>query len=124
MFYTVADIEKMNVPNVPALFEACALRDERPTIEIEPGFLHHAVDDIAEIISREKVGDSFRFRFRVNEKFAYFIAEKGSVCLDGTSFTVNEVNACEFDINIIPHTMLVTTWQHRKIGDKVNLVTY
>ncbi len=79
------------------------------------------VDDVAEIVGLETVGESQRFRFRVMEKFSRFIAQKGSVCLDGTSFTVNDVSDCEFDINIIPHTLAVTTWGHKKIGDMVNL---
>ncbi len=79
------------------------------------------VDDLAEIIAVETVGDSQRFRFRVANEFARYIAQKGSVCLDGTSFTVNDVAGCEFDINIIPHTLAVTTWGNRQIGDNVNL---
>ncbi len=79
------------------------------------------VDDVAEIIGLETVGESQRFRFQVMEEFSRFIAQKGSVCLDGTSFTVNDVSDCEFDINIIPHTLAVTTWGHKKIGDRVNL---
>jgi len=79
------------------------------------------VDDVAEIIGLETVGESQRFRFRVAEEFSRLIAQKGSVCLEGTSFTVNDVSDCEFDINIIAHTLAVTTWGHKKIGDKVNL---
>jgi len=79
------------------------------------------VDGLAEILSLQGVGDSQCFRLSVGEKFARFIASKGSVCLDGTSFTVNAVDNCEFDINIIPHTLQVTTWGDKRIGDKVNL---
>ncbi len=79
------------------------------------------VDDVAEIVGLETAGESQRFRFRIKEEFFRFIAQKGSVCLDGTSFTVNDVSSCEFDINIIPHTLAVTTWGHKKIGDMVNL---
>jgi len=79
------------------------------------------VDDVAEIIGLETVGESQRFRFQVAEEFSRLIAQKGSVCLDGTSFTVNDVSDCEFDINIIPHTLAVTTWGDKKIGDTVNL---
>ncbi len=79
------------------------------------------VDDLAEIIAVDNVGESQRFRFGVSKNFARFIAQKGSVCLDGTSFTVNDVADHEFDINIIPHTLQVTTWGDRQVGDKVNL---
>jgi riboflavin synthase len=52
---------------------------------------------------------------------ARFIAPKGSVALDGTSLTVNEVEGAEFGVNIIPHTKEVTTWGALKAGDRVNL---
>jgi len=79
------------------------------------------VDDVAEIVGLEGAGDSQRFRLSVDKTFARYIAQKGSVCLDGTSFTVNDVSASEFDINIIPHTLAETTWGAKAIGDKVNL---
>ncbi len=79
------------------------------------------VDGLAEILSVHSMGDSQCFRFRVGKEFARFIAPKGSVCLDGTSFTVNDVATHEFEINIIPHTLQVTTWGDKRIGDKVNL---
>ena len=50
-----------------------------------------------------------------------FIAEKGSVCLDGTSLTVNTVEDDVFSVLIIPHTLAVTTWGERQAGDRLNL---
>ena len=79
------------------------------------------VDDVAKILSRTQAGDSQQFRFAVGREFSRYIAPKGSVCLDGTSFTVNDVGTCEFDINIIPHTLAVTTWGNKDVGDTVNL---
>jgi riboflavin synthase len=52
---------------------------------------------------------------------ARFIAEKGSVCLDGTSLTVNNVTGNRFTILLIPHTLEVTTWGERKTGDPLNI---
>ena len=52
---------------------------------------------------------------------AKFIAEKGSITLNGTSLTVNQVDASSFDINFIPHTKDNTTWQKMRIGEKVNI---
>mmetsp|Transcript_7594 Transcript_7594/g.13121 ORF Transcript_7594/g.13121 Transcript_7594/m.13121 type:complete len:88 (+) Transcript_7594:3248-3511(+) len=66
-------------------------------------------------------GDSTRFTFKAPENLAKFIAPKGSVALNGTSLTVNEVDGCEFGVNIIPHTKEVTTWGGSKVGDKINL---
>ncbi|MFW5655311.1 MAG: riboflavin synthase [Roseicyclus sp.] len=79
------------------------------------------VDGVAEILSTRDEGDSTRYRFRAPESLARFIAPKGSVALDGTSLTVNEVEGAEFGVNIIPHTKAVTTWGGLKAGDRVNL---
>lgn len=79
------------------------------------------VDGVAEIIKMEDEGDSTRISFRAPKELAKFIAEKGSVTLNGTSLTVNEVDGCEFGINVIPHTQQVTTWGDAKVGDLVNL---
>ena len=78
------------------------------------------VDGMAEIVAIEPEGDATRFRLRVPEEFARFVAPKGSVALDGTSLTVNAVSGCDFDILLIRHTLEVTTWGARKVGDKVN----
>ncbi|CAN5517545.1 riboflavin synthase [soil metagenome] len=79
------------------------------------------VDDVGEIVSSTPEGDSLRFRFRVSPGIARFIASKGSVALDGTSLTVNEVEGVEFGVNIIPHTRAVTTWGRAEPGDRVNV---
>lgn len=79
------------------------------------------VDGVAEIIKMEDEGDSTRISFRAPQDLAKFIAEKGSVTLNGTSLTVNEVEGNEFGINVIPHTQQVTTWGTAKVGDMVNL---
>lgn len=79
------------------------------------------VDGVAEIISMTPEGDSTRFRFRAPPELARFIAPKGSVALAGTSLTVNEVEGSEFGVNLIPHTMAVTTWGRMQPGDPVNL---
>jgi riboflavin synthase len=79
------------------------------------------VDDVGEIVSIVPEGDSLRFRFRVSPGISRFIAPKGSVSLDGTSLTVNEVEGSEFGVNIIPHTRAVTTWGKAKPGDRVNV---
>lgn len=79
------------------------------------------VDGVAEVIAVQDEGDSTRFTFRVPEDLAQFIAPKGSVALNGTSLTVNEVDGCDFGVNIIPHTKLETTWSDIKVGDRINL---
>ena len=78
-------------------------------------------DGVVEITSIDKDGDSLRLRFTFGEDLAHYIAPKGSVCLNGVSLTVNEVDADGFGINIIPHTQEMTTFGHAKAGDRVNL---
>jgi len=79
------------------------------------------VDGVAEVIGVEDEGDSTRISFRAPHALARFIAPKGSVALNGTSLTVNEVDGDTFGINVIPHTQAVTTWGAVKVGDRINL---
>ncbi len=79
------------------------------------------VDGVAEIVSIRDDGDSTRVTLRAPKDLAKFIAPKGSVALNGTSLTVNEVNGTEFGINFIPHTKKMTTWGVVQEGDHVNL---
>lgn len=79
------------------------------------------VDGVAQIIAMRDEGDSTRYTFDVPDSLARFIAPKGSVALNGTSLTVNEVSGSQFGVNIIPHTKEVTTWATAKVGDWVNI---
>ena len=79
------------------------------------------VDGLAEIIAITPEGDSQRYTFKTSSALMPFIAPKGSVTLDGTSLTVNEVDGLTFGVNLIPHTQEVTTWGLSKVGDIVNL---
>lgn len=79
------------------------------------------VDGTAEIIAMTDEGDSTRVTLRAPDALARFVAPKGSVALNGTSLTVNEVDNCDFGINFIPHTKVATTWGDARVGDRVNL---
>jgi len=79
------------------------------------------IDGVAEVISVVDEGDSTRVQLRAPEELARFIAPKGSVALNGTSLTVNEVQGAVLGINFIPHTKAVTTWGDVAFGDRVNL---
>ncbi|MDK2774386.1 MAG: riboflavin synthase, partial [Tabrizicola sp.] len=79
------------------------------------------VDGVAEVVRVAPEGGSVRVTFRAPEALARFIAPKGSVALNGTSLTVNEVEGAEFGVNFIPHTQSVTTWGEVAVGDRVNL---
>jgi len=79
------------------------------------------VDGVAEVVGMHDEGDSTRVTFRAPDALARFIAPKGSVALNGTSLTVNEVSGTDFGINFIPHTKSATTWGDVGMGDKINL---
>jgi len=78
-------------------------------------------DGVAVVKDRRRQGDSVSFRFAAPPGLARYIAEKGSIALDGTSLTVNEVAGSEFAVNIIPHTLAVTSFGARQVGDEVNV---
>lgn len=79
------------------------------------------VDGIAEVVGREDFEETSRFTFEVPDAFARFIAAKGSVCLDGTSLTVNTVKGNRFSCLLIPHTLAVTSWGAIGKESQVNL---
>ncbi|MEM9709398.1 MAG: riboflavin synthase [Pseudomonadota bacterium] len=79
------------------------------------------VDGVAVISDIRDEGDSTRVALDAPPDLARFIAPKGSVALNGTSLTVNEVEGARFGINFIPHTKSVTTWGRAALGDRVNL---
>lgn len=79
------------------------------------------VDGVAEVTDVVDEGDSTRVTLRAPNDLARFIAPKGSVALNGTSLTVNDVDGPEFGINFIPHTKVATTWGDVAVGDLVNL---
>ena len=78
-------------------------------------------DGIAELVSREDLPDMARLTLRAPRPLMRFVAQKGSVALDGVSLTVNEVTADTFSVLIIPHTLSVTTLGATKPGDHINL---
>ena len=79
------------------------------------------VDGIAEVVSRRDDGRSVRFRMRAPDALARYIAAKGSVCVDGISLTVNAVDGAEFELNIVPHTLVETTMGEFQPGRTFNL---
>jgi len=79
------------------------------------------VDGLATVVSRQDLTDMARFTLRVPQPLKRFVAQKGSVALDGVSLTVNEVNDDTFSVLIIPHTLSVTTFGALQAGDAINL---
>lgn len=79
------------------------------------------VDGVARILERRDHDGMAHFDVRAPQAIARFVAEKGSVCLDGTSLTVNSVTGDVFSVLLIPHTLAVTTWGERVAGDDLNI---
>ena len=79
------------------------------------------VDGLARICSIEQQGRAWQYWFEAPESLARYIAEKGSLTIDGISLTVNSVQQNKFRLTIIPHTRDETTLKYRKVGDSVNL---
>jgi riboflavin synthase len=79
------------------------------------------VDGMARVTSREDGQNTSLFEIEAPENLAKFIAKKGSVCLQGTSLTVNDVQGNRFRLMLIPHTLEVTTWGDRQVGDAMNI---
>jgi riboflavin synthase len=79
------------------------------------------VDGIGEVVSLHEDARSWRFTIKAPANLAKYIAQKGSITVDGTSLTVNAVNGSEFELNIVPHTMVHTVISDYQVGSKVNL---
>lgn len=79
------------------------------------------VDGLGEIVSRYDDARSVRFRLKAPDGLAKYIAAKGSICVDGTSLTVNKVDGAFFELNIVPHTLQETIMSGYRSGSKVNL---
>ena len=79
------------------------------------------VDGVGEVLACDPVGESNRLVVRSPTDLAKYIARKGSIAVQGVSLTVNRVDGREFEINLIPHTVAVTTLKHLKPGARVNL---
>ena len=93
----------------------------QPTTRLGGHLVSGHVDGVGEIVERRADGRSVRFTVRAPERLARYIAEKGSICIDGISLTVNGVHGAQFDVNIVPHTLQETTLHAAQVAQKVNL---
>lgn len=92
-----------------------------PTTRLGGHLVSGHVDGIGTVLERRSDGRSERFRLRAPAELAKYIAEKGSICVDGISLTVNRVEGAEFELNIVPHTLAETTMGDFRAGRHVNL---
>src|SRR5512146_1608872 len=79
------------------------------------------VDGVGEVVAFNDIGESWRLAVRAPQQLAKYIAVKGSITINGVSLTVNQVAGAEFEVNLIPHTLEVTTLNELKAGTKANL---
>lgn len=92
-----------------------------PTTRLGGHLVSGHVDGVGEVLERYDDGRSVRFRMAVPDGLAKYIAEKGSICVDGISLTVNAVDGGVFDLNIVPHTLQETTMGGFQPGRRVHL---
>lgn len=92
-----------------------------PTTRLGGHLVSGHVDGIGTVTVWQLDGRSWRLRIQAPDALARYIAEKGSICVDGVSLTVNRVDGAAFELNIVPHTLTETTLADFKIGRRVNL---
>jgi riboflavin synthase len=92
-----------------------------PTTRLGGHLVSGHVDGVGEVARRRSDGRSERFTIRAPNALAKYIAEKGSICVDGISLTINSVSGAEFELNIVPHTLSATTMGEFNAGRRVNL---
>ncbi|MDP1930834.1 MAG: riboflavin synthase [Gammaproteobacteria bacterium] len=116
--------ETMQLTTLHGLSKGAKLNLEKaltPTKRLGGHIVSGHVDGVGELIDRRPDGASVRMDFRAPNELAKYIAQKGSICIDGTSLTVNTVKGATFSVNIIPHTQAQTIIQDYRPGQKVNL---
>ena len=92
-----------------------------PTTHLGGHLVSGHVDGVGEVMRRWGDARSERFVVRAPKNLAKYIAEKGSICVDGISLTVNGIAGCELELNIVPHTLESTTMGDFRVGQHVNL---
>ena len=92
-----------------------------PTTRLGGHIVSGHVDGLGCVLAKEADGRSFRFKFKAPDKLAKYIAEKGSICINGVSLTVNKVEGATFCVNIVPHTLQETTLGTLLTSSEVNL---
>lgn len=123
-FWADVSIESLNRSTLGGLCPGEAVNLEcalTPTTAMGGHLVNGHVDGTGSVAERVDEGRSVRFRFRLPAALCRYVAEKGSICVDGVSLTVNATQGNFFDVNIIPHTLEVTTLGDKSIGATVNL---
>jgi len=124
--YFVADVsnETINLTSLKDLAIGSEVNLEKallPTTRLGGHLVSGHVDGLGEIIAIKDASRSIQLIIRAPEALKHYIASKGSICIDGTSLTVNNIADTDFEINIVPHTQQQTIMKNYKPGTKVNL---
>ena len=109
-------LTKLNVGSLVNLEKALM-----PSDRIGGHFVSGHVDGVGYLVSKRRDGRSQRLQFEAPGSLVKYIAEKGSICVDGISLTVNKVDCAKFEVNIVPHTIEVTTLGGIAVGQRINL---
>lgn len=123
-YWADVSVETLDATTLGALTTGAKVNLEKaltPASRLGGHIVSGHVDGVGEVVSLAEDARSWRFVFRAPDALARYIAHKGSICVDGTSLTVNAVNGAEFDLNIIPQTMAETIFGAYRPGTKVNL---
>ena len=124
--YFAADVsnETINLTSLKDLDIGSEVNLEKallPTTRLGGHLVSGHVDGLGEVLSIKEESRSIRLVIRAPEELKHYIAMKGSICIDGTSLTVNKITNTDFEINIVPHTQQQTIIKNYKPGTKVNL---
>ncbi len=122
----VADVsnETMTLTSLKDLAVASEVNLEKallPTTRLGGHLVSGHVDGLGEVVSIKEVSRSIQIMIKSPDELKYYIAMKGSICIDGISLTVNKITNADFEINIVPHTQQQTIIKNYKLGTMVNL---
>jgi len=123
-FQADASTETLSLTTLGALAEGAALNLERamrPTDRLGGHLVSGHVDGLGSVLSIHEDARAQRWRFAAPPALLRYIAKKGSICVDGVSLTVNEVDDAGFEVALIPHTVAQTAFAHTVVGSAVNL---
>lgn len=123
-FWTDVSVETLTHTTLGDLDVGSSINLEKsltPSSSLGGHWVSGHVDGVGEVVERYEDARSIRFAIKAPQEFAKYIAQKGSICVDGTSLTVNTVDGAVFELNIIPHTLQETLFGTYQIGSKVNL---
>ncbi|MBN6150031.1 riboflavin synthase [Xanthomonas sp. AmX2] len=123
-FQADASTETLGLTTLGRLGEGAALNLERamrPSDRLGGHLVSGHVDGIGQVLDVHADARAQRWRFSAPQALLRYIAKKGSICVDGVSLTVNEVDAIGFEVALIPHTVANTAFAHAAVGAAVNL---